>query len=193
MSGWAFPETSLPCPMVPPGMAELVEVLGCGHSTAGILPPGWLRPRWAHAGGWGRLGGGHTPPLFWEGVTVGSLDLADRGSACVLHASLRVHMCPGGSLVWGVGTKDLCARLAPSSQALRLGFSICRCGPRSGYRSVLGLLAAPGGGTRSLESGAAPPSSGLTCSLLDSAGGAWRGHTAAGWGTQVGLTLHCLP
>lgn len=33
----------LPCPMVPPGMAELVEVLGCGHSTAGILPPGWLR------------------------------------------------------------------------------------------------------------------------------------------------------
>lgn len=68
MSGWAFPETSLPCPMVPPGMAELVEVLGCGHSTAGILPPGWLRPRWAHAGGWGRLGGGHTPPLFWEGL-----------------------------------------------------------------------------------------------------------------------------
>lgn len=52
------------------------------------------------------------------GVTVGSLDLAGRGSACVLRASLRVHMCPGRSLVWGRNRGSLClARSTSPSSA----------------------------------------------------------------------------
>lgn len=135
MSGWASPEPSLPRPMAPPGMAGLVEVLGLWPqhsrnsssrvaeaslcSCQGLGQARW----WAHSSTF--LGGSwasRLDPWTWLAESL----------ACVLCASLRVCMYPGGSLGWGVGTKDLCAWLAPSSQALCLGFSICQCGPRSG-------------------------------------------------------------
>lgn len=68
MSGWASPEPSLPRPMVPPRMAGLVEVLGLWPQHSRNSSSRWLRPRWAHAGSWGRLGGRRTRPLFWEGL-----------------------------------------------------------------------------------------------------------------------------
>ena len=204
------PRPSSPRPVAPPGRAGLVEVLGLwppdSRNSSSRVAEASLRS--CQGAGAGQVAGAllHFSGRV-SGVTVGSLDLAAEGLACVLRASLRVCMYPGGSLGWGVGTKDLCARLALSSQVLCLSFSTCRYRPRSGERSVLGLLAVPGWGTRSSESGAAPPSSGLTCSLPDAAGGAWWGHTgrwpissdrglttlqAAGWGAQVGLNLHCL-
>lgn len=174
------PRPSLPHPVAPPGRAGLVEVPGLWPQysrNSSRVAEASLRSCWGLGPARGRAlsstfpGGSRASrlaPWIW---------LAE-GLACVLCASPRVCMYPGRSLGSGVGTKDLCARLAPSSQVLCLSFSTCRCGPQSGERCVLGLLAVPGGGTRSLESGAAPPSSGLTCSLLDAAGGAWWGHGA---------------
>lgn len=76
--------------------------------------------------------------------------------------------------------------------ALLLGFSICRCGPWSGYGLSWGFWLLLVGGPGPSSRGAAPPSSGLTyVSLLDSAGGAWRGHTAAGWGWVGRPALTC--
>lgn len=125
------------------------------------------------------------------GFTLGPLGLAGRGVTLRAVCLAVGGVCRVESLVWRVETKDLCALLDPSSQALCLGFSICQCGlcPLSWTSFYPGAIGYSWWGgqvtvTKSLECGAAPPSSGLTYSPLDAGGGGpeWD---SMGW--QAGL------
>lgn len=69
MPGWTSPRTFLaPAPQHSRAWLGIWRFSVCGHSKPEIPPPGWLRPCWAHAMGWGWLDVGHSPPLFWEGL-----------------------------------------------------------------------------------------------------------------------------
>lgn len=127
--------------------------------------------------GAGELSGGH-PPLFLGGLGHHSWlpGLGQRG----LRARLTEGMCPGEA---SLGSNQDLLYLAHPSFSFASRFLHLSVWPWSGYRSVLGLLAAPGGRTRSLELGPTSVLRPPPCSLLDSAEGPGETHTAAGWGT----------